>query len=169
MAELKKIERKYLAHLIDANFGAGTANYVRLGEDLEEYNIDLNPESETKKNILGETKTINKGYEPSGSVETYYAYENEPLFEHLAEIANERLTGSECKTTVIDLLINADGTVDWAYKEDAIVIPKSIGGDTGGVQIPFEIHYNGNRVKGDFDPKTKEFTEASAVSLNKED
>lgn len=161
MPEMNKIERKYLAHLIDANFNKGETNYIKLGEDLEEYSIELNPDSETKKNILGETKTVNKGYEPSGSVETYYAYENEPLFEQLAKIANERLTGSDCKTTVIDILIKADGTVEWAYREDAIIIPKSIGGDTGGVQIPFEIHYNGNRVKGNYDFETKKFTETT--------
>lgn len=168
MPEMNKIERKYLVHLIDANFNKGETNYIKLGEDLEEYSIELNPDSDTKKNILGETKTVNKGYEPNGSVETYYAYESEPLFEQLAKIANERLTGSECKTTVIDILINADGTVAWAYREDAIVIPKSIGGDTGGVQIPFEIHYNGNRVKGNYDLETKKFTQAAQVALNKE-
>ena len=39
-----KIERKYRAHFIDASFGTGSAtpNYVRLGADLEEYNLDLN-------------------------------------------------------------------------------------------------------------------------------
>ena len=43
-----KIERKYLAHFIDASFGTGSATpkYVRLGADLEEYNLDLNPDIE---------------------------------------------------------------------------------------------------------------------------
>ena len=51
-----KVERKYLAHFIDASFGNGSAtpNYVRLGADLEEYNLDLNPDIEVSKNILGE-------------------------------------------------------------------------------------------------------------------
>lgn len=157
----KKIERKYLAHFIDSAFNAEAPTYARLGKDLEEYSIELNPDSETKKNILGETSTVNKGYEPSSSVETYYAYEGDPLFEQLATIANERLTGSECETTVVDVLLNANGTVAWAYREDVIVIPQSVGGDTAGVQIPFEIHYNGNRVKGTFDLKTKTFTETT--------
>ena len=35
-----KIERKYMAHYLNANFANddGTAGYVRLGQDLEEYN-----------------------------------------------------------------------------------------------------------------------------------
>ena len=156
---MEKLERRYLAHFIDANFGKSTTTaYTRLGTDLEEYNIEMNPDSETRKNILGETSTIIKGYEPSGNVDTYYAYEGDPLFEHLADIINNRSTGSACKTTAVDVLIKSDGTVEWAYREDVIVIPQSMGGDTGGVQIPFEIHYNGNRTKGTFDLENKTFT-----------
>lgn len=155
----EKIERKYLAHFIDASFGNETANYIRLGKDLEEYNIELNPDVETLKNILGETSNNVMGYEPSGSVDTYYAYVGDPLFEHLSEIANERSTGSQLKTTVVDVLLNSKGVITWAYREDVLVIPQSIGGDTGGVQIPFEIMYNGNRKKGTFDMTTKTFTE----------
>jgi hypothetical protein len=160
---MEKIERKYLAHLIDASFGGTSTNYIRLGTDLEEYNIEMNPDSETRKNILGETSTVLKGYEPSGNVDTYYAYEGDPLFEHLADIVNNRSTGSACNTTVIDVLIKSDETVEWAYREDVIVIPQSMGGDTGGVQIPFEIHYNGNRTKGTYDFKTKKFTESTGA------
>lgn len=32
-----KIERKYMAHFLNAAFGSGTASYCRLGNDLEEY------------------------------------------------------------------------------------------------------------------------------------
>ena len=46
-------------------------------------------------------------------------------------------------------------------REDVVIIPQSIGGDTAGIQIPFEVHYNGNRTKGTFDLKTKTFTEAA--------
>lgn len=158
---MSKIERKYLAHYIDENFDTGTASYTRLGKDLEEYSIEMNPDSETKKNILGETSTVVKGYEPSGNVETYYAYEGDALFTKLAAIVNNRSTGSELETTVVDVLVTASGTVTWAYREDVIVIPQSIGGDTGGVQIPFEVHYNGNRTAGTFDLETKAFTPAT--------
>lgn len=140
----EKIERKYLAHFVDAGFG-GTANWVRLGKDLEEYNIELNAEIEKKKNILGETTAQNKGYEPQSALDTYYAYEGDPLYERLYEIANKRSTGSECVTKVCDVLLNTDGSIVSAWQEDVIVVPTSIGGGTEGVNIPFEIHYNGNR------------------------
>lgn len=158
MADQQKIERKYLAHFIDASYGAATTNYVRLGKDLEEYNEELNPDVEIKKNILGEQSVQHNGYEVQSEVDTYYAYTDEPLFEQLSRIANERLTGDDCKTTKVDVLLKPDGTVIWAYREDVQTIPTSLGGDTSGVQIPFTVYNAGNRVKGTFDVDTKTFT-----------
>lgn len=154
-------ERKYLAHFIDASFGGTSADYVRLGKDLEEYAVELNPDAESKKNILGENSYRVKGYEPQGSVDPYYASKGDALWEQLATIANERLTGSALETTVVDLLLDSEGTVEWAYKEDVKVVPQSMGGGDG-IQIPFEIHYCGNREKGTFDLDTKTFTKAAS-------
>ena len=113
----KKIERKYLAHYIDAGFGA-EVNYIRLGADLEEYGEALNPDVEVVKNILGEQNVRHNGYEAQSEVEPYYAYTGDPLFTQLAMIANERKTGDDCKTTKIDVLLSEDGSVEWAYRED---------------------------------------------------
>lgn len=155
---MPKIERKYLAHYIDASFGGEAVNYIRLGKDLEEYNEELNPDVEIQKNIWGEQNVNHNGYEVQSEVDPYYAYSDDPLFERLAKIANERLTGDDCVTTKVDVLLNADGTVAWAYREKVWVIPSSVGGDTGGVQIPFTVYNAGERVKGTWDTKTKTFT-----------
>lgn len=153
-----KIERKYLAHYLDASFGGSSTNYVRLGKDLEEYGEELNPDVAVNKNILGEQSVQHNGYEVQSDVEPFYAYEGDPLFEQLASIANERKTGDDCKTTKVDVLLKDDGTAEWAYREDCYVIPNSLGGDTSGVQIPFTIYNDGNRTKGTFDTKSKAFT-----------
>lgn len=164
---MAKIERKYLAHFLDASFGGETTNYIRLGKDLEEYAEELNPDVEINKNILGEQNVVHNGYEVQSEIDPYYAYTGDPLFERLAEIANERKTGDACITTKVDVLLKADGTVDWAYREDVWVIPNSVGGDTSGVQIPFTVYNVGNRVKGAFDLTTKTFT-VSADSMKEE-
>lgn len=155
---MAKIARKYLAHFIDASFGAQEPNYVRLGKDLEEYADELNPDLEVKKNILGEQNVSHNGYEVSSEVDPFYAYDDDPLTEHLMKIANERLTGSECMTTKVDVLLAADGTEVWAYRENCVVVPNSIGGGTDGVAIPFTVTNCGGRVKGSFDLETKKFT-----------
>ncbi len=154
----EKLERKYLGHFIDASFNGSTVSYVRLGKDLEEYTIEMNPDGESSKNILGESRYNLKGYEPQSTVDPYYAYEGDALFTQLKKIIDERATGSETQTTVVDVLMSSTGTVTDAWREDVIVIPTSLGGDTGGISIPFEVHYAGNRTKGTFDMSTKTFT-----------
>ena len=159
---MSKIERKYLAHYIDASFGAeGGPTYIRLGKDLEEYNEELSPDVEIVKNILGEQNVRHNGYEIQSEVDPFYAYSDDPLFERLAQIANERLTGDDCVTTKVDVLMAADGSVEWAYREKVWVVPNTIGGDTSGVQIPFSVYNAGERVAGNWDVKTKTFTETA--------
>lgn len=160
------LERKYLAHFIDSAMGKEETNYIRLGEDLEEYNVELNPEVETKKNILGEQSSRVAGYEVSSSVEPFYYTQNEDLSAALREIVETRATGDQCRTTIIDLIIDSPSDTEiTCYREDCIIVPTSIGGDTTGVQIPFGVNYAGNRVKGKFNLNTKKFTaDSSAIS-----
>ena len=157
-----KIARKYLAHYIDASFGGTTTNDVRLGTDLEEYNEEMNPEVDTKINILGEQTVNHSGYQVESEVDPYYAVYDDPLWEKLQEIANKRMTGDQCKTTKVDVLLTETGTVIWAYREDVLVIPNSIGGDTSGVQIPFTVHNDGNRVSGTWTMSSKKFVESAS-------
>ena len=160
MAAGAKIERKYLAHFIDAGFG-DTVNYVRLGKDLEEYNEELNPDVEINKNILGEQTVQHNGYEVQSEVEPFYAREGDALFTQLCTIANERKTGDACKTTKVDVLLSESGTVVWAYREDCYVVPNTVGGDTSGVQVPFTVYNDGNRVSGTWDTTNNSFTPTS--------
>lgn len=146
-------ERKFLGHWIDDTFGGSTANYFRIGKDLEEYNEELNPDIETTKNILGQTSVKHNGYEVSGSVEPYYYATGETLSTVIEDIANGRKTGEACETTMIDVIFSepaqsTDTTMKIvkAYKETVTVVPTSFGGDTSGIQIPFEIHYHNDRV-----------------------
>ena len=146
-----KIERKWLAHYIDANFvtsGTGTTNYVRLGQHLESYAEELNPQVSVQRNIIGEQTVIHAGYEVSSSVEPYYCYFDEPLFVKLKDIANKRVTGSDCCTTRVDVLFDESGNTLWAYREKCWVVPNSVGGDTSGMQIPFGVYNDGERTAG---------------------
>ena len=156
------LERKYLAHYIDAAFdmteGHKNAKYVRIGKNLEEYSEKLNPDVEVTKNILGEQSVQHSGYEVQADVEPfYYESEEDKLSAKLMEIANNRSTGDACKTTMVDVLLKPSSALDgggkpevvWAYREDVYVIPNSVGGDTTGVQIPFTVYKAGNRIKGE--------------------
>lgn len=154
-----KLERQFLAHYIDARMGKYTPNYVRLGKDLEEYNEELNPEIEIKRSLKGAPKVSFSGYQVQSEVQTYYAEKGDPLFTVLARIANNRYNGDACKTTRVDALFDSYGIQIWAYREDCLLVPKSVGGDVSGVQIPFSVINAGNRVYGTFDPLTKTFSD----------
>ena len=166
MAVTGKIERKYMAHLVDASFGGDTENWVRLGKDLEEYSVELNPDTETSKNILGESTFKHNGYEVSADADPYYAEVGDPLFEKLQEIVDERITGDGCKTKVLEVhMWEGDETAYTAWKQECYVVPNSYGGDTSGYQIPFTVYYTGERVKGTYNASAKTFTATEATSL----
>ena len=165
-----KAERKYLAHYLDSAFDTtyAAAEYVRLGNDLEEFNVELNPEVETSKNILGENSVQHSGYEASSNADPVFYEYDDALTEKLMEIAMLRLSGDKCKTSYVEVLLkpgegDAAPAVIRAVREDVYVVPTSYGGGTTGVQVPFEIHYAGNRIEGAFDITTKKFTASAAL------
>ena len=155
-----KIARKYMAHFLDASFGAESADWYRIGEDLEEYNVDMNPDTEVKKNILGNTTFNHNGYEPSGDADPFYARVGDKLFERLQKIVDEQANDDTCKTSSLEVhLWEGDAESGYtAYKQDCYVVPTSYGGDTSGYQIPFSVNYVGEKVKGTYKPSDKTFT-----------
>ena len=153
------LERKYLTHWLDVSFGGQTASLFRLGSHLEAYAEELNPQIDVRQNIKGEQYAIHNGYQVSSSAEPYYVNTNSneskdvALSNKLMEIANKRLTGDECRTYRYEaLFVLAAGettpTCQWVYREDCLVVPQTLGGDTSGVQIPFQVLNVGNRVEG---------------------
>jgi len=156
------IERKFMRHFINTTPAGNTAEYEVIGKDLEEFNVELNPEVETKANILGETSVKISKYEPQGSVEPYYAEDGSPLFALLQGIVDGRKTLDETKTDAVEVhlweeVTGAAGSYV-AYRETCWLEVQSYGGDTTGYQIPFNVHYKGDRVKGKFNLATKTFT-----------
>ena len=125
-----KIERRYMAHYLNAGFG-GAENYCRLGADLEEYSPELTANVEKKSNILGQTSVTIDGYLVLDDLKT--------------DIVEVKLWGETADTTYP------------AVREECYIEVVSYGGDTTGYQIPFNVHYTGVKVKGKFDVKTKKF------------
>lgn len=156
-----KIERKYMGHFLDTAFipdknSTATPSWYRIGEDLEEYNVDLNPDTEVVKNILGTTKFNHNGYEPSADADPFYARVGDPLFAKLQDIVDNRHQGDQCKTSALEVHLweNSSGSTTSfvAYRQFCYCVPSSYGGDTSGYQIPFTVNYVGDRIKGTFTP-----------------
>ncbi len=158
-----KIERKYLAHFINAAApGEENAVYERLGKDLEEDSPELSAEVNTRKNILGETSVSISSYEKTASVEPYYAEKNSALFTRLQAIIDDNLVLDDLKTDVVEVKLweTAAGGAYPAIREEAYIEVTSYGGDTTGYQIPYPLHYTGVKTTGTFNPGPKTFTPA---------
>lgn len=157
---MAKIERKYLAHYINTAMPEEDAIYERLGKDLEEFSPELAAQVDTKKNILGETSVVISGYEKTGTVEPYYAEADTGLFQRLQGIIDNQQVLDQLKADVVEVKLweTAEGSAYPASREEVFIEVTSYGGDTSGYQIPFTLHYTGNKVSGTFDIATKTFT-----------
>lgn len=144
-----KLAREALMHYIDVSFGSGSESWFLIGKDIDDMSVELNPDTETTKNILGETTVKDNGYEPSMSADPYYANPEDSIYEKLVDIAMNRLKGDACKTKILEVIIkDTEESTHKAWVEDVIVKPQSYGGDTSGVSIPFDVLFDGNRKEG---------------------
>lgn len=156
---LRSGKLKRSAHLlyVDSSFdikATPTHAWHIVGKNVEDLSVELNPQVETTKNILDETAIDDTGYEPSISVDTYFADPSDGAFYvKLRDIAMNRLTGDACRTYVMEVLVDQTGETQRAWREEAVIKPQSYGGAQGGVRIPYNIHFDGNRTEG-----TAEFT-----------
>lgn len=146
---MAKLERKALAHYLDSTFNGTAPAWFLLGADLEELSVELNPDIESVKNIIGGVYVKDNGYEPSMSADPYYANPEDEIYEKIRDIALERKRGDECRTKILEVIIEDTKDANHlAFMEDVIVKPTSYGGGTDGVAIPFDVHFAGNRKKG---------------------
>lgn len=146
-----KLEREALAHYLDTtwNLKLDTAEWEVLGDDIEEMSVELNPDTEQKKTILGKTRTTDNGYQPSMSADPYYADPTKKIYPKIRDIALDRLKGDACRTLMLEVIVeDTAAQKHLAYVQEVMVKPQSYGGDTSGVNIPFDVTDDGERKKG---------------------
>ena len=146
-----KLNREALAHYLDYSFGnaISSATWEIIGDDIEEMSVELNPDIETMKNILGQTKTTDNGYEPTMDADPYYADPEKNLYPKIRDIALGRLKGDACKTLMLEVIVeDTEATNHLAYVQEVLIKPQSYGGGTEGVNFPFQVSENGARTKG---------------------
>lgn len=146
-----KLERSALVHFLNSNFNTtlNSAAWSKIGKHVADLSVEMNPNTETIKNILDETNVIDNGYEPAFDVDTYYADPSDgDFYTKLKDITMNRKKGDSCRTLVLEVLVDkATGPFD-AWVEEVIVKPNSYGGAQGGVRIPYKVSFAGNRVAG---------------------
>lgn len=115
-----------------------------LGKDNDDLNKELNPDTETSKNVLGEATFKHNGYEPEVNVDPYYADDESPLHEKLlAAAVQEKYGDADIKGYFVEAVFERaeNGVLSGTgYRREAYIVPQSTGGDTAGFGIPFTVN-----------------------------
>lgn len=145
-----KLTRGAYRTFLDSTFGGtGGPDWWRIGKDMEEMSVEMNPDVSSVKNIWDETSAQDNGYEPSIEADPYYANPDDSVYPKLRDISMNRLKGDACKTKILEVIIeDTDATNHRAWTEDVIAKVSSYGGDTAGFAMPFTITFDGNRKEG---------------------
>ena len=130
-------------------------NYTCLGKDLDDLSINMNPDTETIKNVQGETTFVNNGYTPSMSNE-YIARQEDAIYPHIQYIVDnlavdDEHTSATMIVATLDIEVSKTGTATATgsgYSVPVKIVVDNDGGSTSGYAIPFTINEDGGRVQG---------------------
>ena len=133
-----------------ADVGVSSAPEWELqGGRIEDMSLEMNPNVETVTDVTGVTETTHDKYEKQTSVSPYYAKRDSKMAAWLYNVVREEKTLSDVEKTfcVVNIFAGSDGAYD-AWTQNGVVAVQSFGGDTKGLQIPYNIHWIGEKVFG---------------------
>lgn len=159
-----KIKREAVMHF--ANVGTvENPEWEQVGDGIEELTREMNNNVESKKDITGKTSvTVTKGNQVS-SFSPFMARKESKLFQKLYQIYTDDLDLSDVEMEFLEVSVfdKISEGVYSAIKQVGAVDLKSFGGGTTGLDLPFDVNYLGEKVKGNFAVATKEFTKSTEV------
>lgn len=154
-----------------ADVGTDAKEWELIGDKVEEMMLNMNPNVETITDVTGNTTTTLDRYEVQTDVTPMRAKKESKLAQWLYEVVRDEKTLSEVEkeflcVNVFDATTTTTGeapdtvttTVYAAWTQKAIVAVQSYGGNSAGLDIPFNIHWTGKRTHGTFEPSSKAFT-----------
>lgn len=129
--------------------------FTCLGADSDDLSIDLNPDTETIKNVQGETKFVNNGYTPSMSND-YIAHRDDVIYPYVQYIADnlavdDEHTSATMIVATLDIEVAKTGAKTASGKGYSVpvkIVVNNDGGSTSGYAIPFTINEDGGRTQG---------------------
>lgn len=161
---MKAKRKSYKIFMDVSEASASTKEWEIIGKDIEELSRELNNEVNSFTNILGETEVeVTKGNQVTAcdpvkfrddskaSKILYGFYKNDS---ELSEVERDFLE--------VNTAIPVSGSQDEyeAFMQKGAIDLKSWGGDTSGLNSPFDINWTGAKTHGTFNPTTKVFTKA---------
>ena len=142
-----------------ANVGTDEAPEWELqGDRNEELSHELNPNVESGEHVTGQTYADLDKYEEETAIETYRAKRESKWAAILYNIIKYRKTLTDVvhQFLVVNTFAGADGVYD-AWVQKGVVAVQSHAGDTKGYNMPYNIHWTGERIHGTFNLETLTF------------
>ena len=138
---------------ITVAYTRASTGWEAIGKDNDDLSKEMNPDTESSKNVLGESTFTHSGYEPQVDVDPYYMDPDRVMYAHMLECALEEKYGeadllgkfAEAFFTTVDA--STKTMSGYCYVRDAWFVPQSVGGDTSGYAIPYTITPVGAMVK----------------------
>jgi CRISPR/Cas system-associated protein Cas5 (RAMP superfamily) len=160
------IKRSDFMTLADVGL-AEAKEWELIGDKVEEMMLAMNPNVETVTDITGNTTTTLNKYEVQTDVTPMRAKKESKLAKWLYEVVKEEKTLSDVEKEFLCVNVFDESTtgvepdiktVYAAWTQKGVVAVQSYGGNSSGLDIPFNIHWIGKKTHGTFDPVTKTFT-----------
>lgn len=159
-----KIKRSDVMHFVNVGT-TSEREWEQLGDGIEELTREMNNNVESKTDITGKTSvTVTKGNQVS-SFSPFQAKKESKLFQKLYRIYTDDLELSDVEMEFLEVSVFdkvSEGTYSAILQKGAVDL-KSYGGPTTGLDLPFDVNYFGEKIKGNFAPATKTFTPATGV------
>lgn len=154
---IKRSEFMVFADVSDSE----TPEWELIGDKIEDLSLAMNPNVETVTDITGATTTTLDKYEVQSSVSPMKAKRESKLAARLYDIVKYEKVLSDVEMNFLCVnVFDATGEgVYVAWVQKGVVAVQSFGGDTKGLDIPFNIHWIGKKTHGTFTAATKTFTE----------
>lgn len=163
-----KAKRK--SYMIFMNVGThASPTWEVIGRDNEDLSKEMNNNVNSFTNVLGETEVeITKGNrvisvdpikfrdDSSISSKLYDIYKNDL---ELSDVEHEFLEVNTTET------VQGNSNAYGAFVQVGAIDLKSWGGDTSGLNTPFDINFKGEKTFGVFNPTTKVFTPEDSASV----
>jgi hypothetical protein len=132
------------------NVGDGTADWEKIGVDIEDSSIEFNADIQTITDILGNTSTRVNKIEPKQSFEPYTLRKKSKLAAKLLDIISRNalaeLSGFE--VLVIQAYVDATGGGYYAEKHvNCTIVPTRLGG-SNDVEMPIEVYFSNDKTIG---------------------
>ena len=131
--------------MIVVAYTPASGGWEALGKDNDDLAKELNPDTETTKNVLGETTFKHSGYETELSLDPYYIDPSRMMYAHLLDISlREVYAETDCGGYFAEAFFTTANAqkqtmTGYCYVRSAWFVPQSVGGDTSGYAIPINV------------------------------